>query len=123
MLENQFYKFIAGEIVSYLKDSSFKEGSRFNIILEQEEDVEKLYMALKEEDSSDDFKYPNTKEDYNSITLNINDKKVIVAATIDGITTNYFTRLRNLVNKGLNLSNYSIIFSVSSVEPSFTTIA
>lgn len=106
---NQFYKFIAGEIVSYLKNSSFKDASRFNISLEQEEDVENLYKALKEENSSV-FEYKNTKDDYKSITLNINDKKVIVAATIDGITTNYFTKLRNLVKKGQDLQNYSIIF-------------
>lgn len=113
MLE-EFYSYLANKVVNYFNSIEVKNGDRFDIQFESEDEVRALYEQIRTVTATNNFSYRATSDadEYNSYSFKISDIDVIVAATIDGIQPDYLTRLRNEVGCSENdkFNNTAIIF-------------
>lgn len=101
-MSKQFYNYLARSLHDFFVSRNIQQGDRFHIQFEKVEQVKNLYQSFREVDGSEDFFYSTDVGSYNTFTLPINDVKLIVAATIDGVSPDWLTHLRNQVNSNEN---------------------
>ena len=94
----QFYNYLARSLQDFFLSRNIQQGDKFHIQFEKVEQVENLYQSLRDVDGSEDFHYSTNVGSYNTFTLPVKDVKLIVAATIDGVSPDWLTHLRNQVN-------------------------
>ncbi len=95
-MSKQFYKYLSYRVIEHFDSSGIGYGEKFNITLETEEKVREFYKALKESSRSKNFNYNGV---YETFELTFGDTGLIVAATLDGVTEDYLTRLRNMISE------------------------
>ena len=93
-MSNQFYNYLTGCVIEYFERKELKDGDRFNITLETNEKVNDFYNSLKKSKLKKDFSY----ESYSTFSLSLNGIDLIVAATVNNVTEDYLTTLRNLIS-------------------------
>lgn len=97
---NQFYNYIANELVSYWRQENIKKGDRFFLRLDEKEEVLQLVEALKQSNLTQPFRYEHDLgEVYETFALDINDIKLVVAFTSDEVTIDYLALIRNEVSE------------------------
>ncbi|MCM1988833.1 DNA phosphorothioation-dependent restriction protein DptH [Oceanirhabdus seepicola] len=111
---NQFYNYLAKKVVKYFNDVEVKNGDKFEIQFEKEDEVKVLYEELKKVSEAQEFKYKAAENasEYVTYSIVVNGIKVIISATINNIKPDYLTRLRNEVG-GTNsdlFKNTAILF-------------
>lgn len=95
---DQFYNYLSKKILEYFNNRKLKNGDKFNIQFEKEEEVKSLYDALREESNNEEFTYKiSDNVTYKTYSVEMEEIKVIVSATIDNITPDFLIRLRNMV--------------------------
>jgi len=112
-MSNQFYSYLSKIILDYFETKGLKQGDKFNIEFEKEEQVIQLYEALEKNEKVEPFIYRiNDSVEYKSYCIVINGLRIIVAATINDITPDFLIRLRNLVGDESNpkFKNTAILF-------------
>lgn len=112
MLE-QFYSYLAKNIIKYFEYRKIKSGDKFNIQFEKDEEVKSMYEALKAESNNNPFIYNTTSESvYETYSIDINGTQVVVACTNKDTTDDFLIRLRNLIgNESSNeFKDSSILF-------------
>ena len=98
-MSRDFYKYIAARIVGFFKQESLNmhDGDRFCLKLDNFEMVSEVNDALKEETASHanqgSFKLFDAYETY---TIKLSEREIVVAAQIGGMTDDFFATLRNL---------------------------
>lgn len=96
---NQFYKFMAKKLVNFLEEQNLKGGERFFLQFDEEKNVKDFYMILGDLPEANEFIYAHEfGSPYKTFSLQIGNVRVIVAATIDGVTPDFLVTLRNLVS-------------------------
>ncbi|MBB5172442.1 DNA phosphorothioation-dependent restriction protein DptH [Texcoconibacillus texcoconensis] len=113
-MSNMFYKFIADQIIDYFTEYEVQAGDRFHVQFEHLNEVESLVLALdgcaKDSGLYLDFKWSNQGE-YESFSLKCGDCEVLIASTMDGVTADFLTTLRNKVGTDDPLfENKAILF-------------
>lgn len=100
-MSNEFYNYLAKKTIQYFNSIDIKNGDRFIVQFEKEDEVKSLYEEIKKETNYDEFSYiaKDGEEEYNTYSFLCNGINVIVAATINGIQSGYLTLLRNCVGK------------------------
>lgn len=93
MLE-QFYRYIAKKTVEYFTSIELKPGARFDIRFQNENQVRNLTEELKKLVQHEEFEYQSS---YKTFCIPCGDVKVIVASTLNAVTGDFLTRLRNQV--------------------------
>lgn len=99
-MSNIFYKLISDQIVSYFQNNSLNPGDKFHVQFEHLSEVEHLYKELKEVVAKKGFYNEfvwGEDEPYQSFSIRTNEVNVIVASTLNGVTPDFLTKLRNLV--------------------------
>lgn len=113
-MSKEFYNYLAKKVINYFNSVGIKNGDRFDIQFEREDEVKVLYEQIKNVVETNNFSYKAAEdsEEYTTISFKILDIDVIVAATIDGIQPDYLTTLRNEVadNRNDKFKNTAIIF-------------
>ncbi|WP_223881899.1 DNA phosphorothioation-dependent restriction protein DptH [Niallia endozanthoxylica] len=109
---NQFYNYMAKKLFTFLKDQQLEGGERYYLQFDEEKNVREFYSTLKGLPEAQAFQYQHELgSPYNTFYLQVNDVKVIVAATIDAITPDFLVTIRNLVSEQEEQwENTSIIF-------------
>lgn len=110
---DQFYSYLSKKIIGYFNNRELKNGDKFNIQFEKEEDVRSLYESIKNEGIVSEFIYKNNGTTiYKTYSMEVKGIKVIIAATIDNITPDFLIRLRNMVGDETQqgFENTSILF-------------
>lgn len=102
-MSNQFYNYLAEELIRYWKDEENKlmKGNRYFLRLDEPDEVLSIAMALKtvEADLVDDFEYVHEfGELYKTFALKFGDIKLVVAYTKEDVLTDYLALIRNLVS-------------------------
>ena len=113
-MSEQFYNYLAKKATEYFKAVGVKNGDRFDIQFEKEEDVKSLYAQIAQVVEIGKFTY-RTKPDadeYETYSFSVAGIDIIVAATINGIQPDYLTKLRNEVGGSENskFNNTAILF-------------
>lgn len=113
-MSKEFYNYLAKKVIGYFNTVGVKNGDRFDIQFEREDEVKELYEQIKNVVETYNFSYKAAEdaEEYTTISFKILNIDVIVAATIDGIQPDYLTTLRNEVaeNRNDKFENTAIIF-------------
>ena len=95
---DQFYSYLAKNVVKYFEHRKVKSGDKFNIQFEKEEEVKSMYDALQAESNSKPFVYSTVNgSKYETYSIDINGTEVVVACTNEETTDDFLIRLRNLV--------------------------
>lgn len=124
----EYYNYLAKKIVSYFEDTGDIEGYKYSVMFENNEQVAGLYQELSELEIARPFSYKNNGvEVYRSFYLEINGQKLIIAATIDKIKTDFLTTLRNSIgtdreefqDAGIFIVYDSNLDSISNATASF----
>ena len=94
----EYYNYLAKKIVNYFEETADIEGYKYSVMFENNDQVKELYEELKELPIAKHFSYKNNDiEVYRSFYLDFNGQKLIIAATIDHIKTDFLTTLRNSI--------------------------
>ena len=110
---DQFYNYLAKNIVKYFEYRKLKNGDKFNIQFEKEEEVKNMYEALKYESNNKPFIYnATTGSVYETYSIQIEETQIIVACTDKDTTDDFLIRLRNLIgNESVaEFKNSAILF-------------
>lgn len=109
---NQFYNYLSKKTIVYLEEVYVKNGDKFNIQFEKEEQVKGLYEELKRACKAQEFKYTASVDEYKTFSFNVDDIKVIVAATVNNVKPDFLTLLRNKTgsNEDYRFKNTAILF-------------
>lgn len=102
-MSNQFYNYLAEELILYWKDEENKlmKGNRYFLRLDEPNEVLSMAMALKtvEPDLVEDFEYVHEfGEPYQTFALKFGDLKLVVAYTKEDVLTDYLALIRNVVS-------------------------
>ncbi|MED3661195.1 hypothetical protein P4476_04760 [Ureibacillus terrenus] len=96
---NQFYEYMSNKLVEFLKGQKLEGGERFYLQFDYEQHVKEFYEALRSLPISEEFIYQHEHgTPYETFALNIDGIKVVIAATINGITPDFLVTLRNLAS-------------------------
>lgn len=94
-MSNQFYKYLSKRLLEFLETNLTKVGERYYLQLDEENQVEEFYEILKSDNRTEKFIYKHEKgEVYETIAININGIKLVVASTIN-TTSAYLVTIRN----------------------------
>ncbi|AWG26503.1 hypothetical protein FK004_15370 [Flavobacterium kingsejongi] len=97
---SQLYKYVSNLIIGYFKSQKIQPGDRFNLYLEDKENIEFLYESLEHTSTVTiqpfSYTHPEGGEAYTTCCLLIGDTKVIIASSTFA-SEDYFTMLRNKV--------------------------
>jgi DNA phosphorothioation-dependent restriction protein DptH len=97
---SQLYKYVSNLIIGYFKSQKIQPGDRFNLYLEDRENIDCLYESLEHNSivNIEQFSYthPEGGEAYTTFCLLIDGTKVIIASSAFA-SEDYFTMLRNKV--------------------------
>lgn len=121
-MSEKFYDYIAKRIVSYFEQEcdNLHDGDRFCFKLDNEKLVEKVNAALEKITREGEFQGTFSYLDsYKTFTLKLkNNKEVVIAAQIGGMTNDFFATLRNIpltINKNpILMITYAPIDTISS---------
>jgi len=97
---SQLYKYVSDLIIGYFISQKIQPGDRFNLYLEDKENIEFLYESLNHSSTVDiepfSYTHPEGGEAYTTFCLLIDNTKVIIASSTFA-SEDYFTMLRNKV--------------------------
>nr|WP_246869509.1 DNA phosphorothioation-dependent restriction protein DptH [Priestia megaterium] len=97
---NQFYKYMANKLLTFLETQHLEGGERFYLQFDDEANVRDFYFTLRSLPQSKEYPYQHKHGSlYITFCININEVKVVVAATIDDITPDYLVTIRNAVSE------------------------
>ena len=98
-MSRDFYKYIATRIVEFFRQESenMHNGDRFCLKLDNYEMVTEVNNALIEETASHSIQGTFALSDtYETYTIKLSDREIVVAAQIGDMTDDFFATLRNL---------------------------
>lgn len=114
---NQFYNFLSEKLVGFLKNEQLKGGERFFLQFDDEQSVYDFYSNLKGAAISEPFVYKHEHgSPYNTFCLNIEDIKLVVAATVNDVTPDFLVTLRNLVSDQEGQWQNTALLSISHLS-------
>ena len=94
----EYYNYLGKKIVNYFEETGDIEGYKYSVMFENNEQVRGLYQELSQLEIARPFIYKKDGEEvYRSFYLEVGGKKLIIAATIDNIKTDFLTTLRNSI--------------------------
>ncbi|MEO2077882.1 MAG: DNA phosphorothioation-dependent restriction protein DptH [Bacillus sp. (in: firmicutes)] len=97
-MSNLFYKYIGDRLTNYFNQTGIRSGDKFYFVSETEEQTKNLYDNLAENPNSIPFTYRHESgSEFRSFLISFGDKKLLIAATINGITPDFLVTIRNLV--------------------------
>lgn len=115
-MSNIFYKFLSERIISYFKLNEPAAGDKYQILLENEEQVKYLYNELKENKGSFEFYYRDDERGvvYPTYALGFGSVELIVAAAMERgpqpVHPDFLAMLRNKVGMDAGYENKAILF-------------
>lgn len=125
-MSNQFYKYLSNKLIDFFEKEGILRGSKFFVLFDEKERLIKFDNALKEIGKNksiySEFKFihPISKKEYNTYSLKINGKKVVIANSLNA-TSSFIVGLRNYVGDPIaDLEDSSLLIlyykSIDSIE-------
>lgn len=118
---NQFYKYLAENLINFFESNDLKSGDKFFINFEEQNQVSDFYNALKEKTPKNVFnpfkyRYSHKYPAYNTFCIDFNQTKLIV--TGPNVNVDFLVTLRNEVSKQDELLGYALLIIYSDIKDS-----
>lgn len=114
---NQFYNYMASKLIAFLKQEQVEPGQRYFLQFDQMENVEDFYHVLKNLPESEVFTYQHEQgSPYTTFSINVGDVRIVIAATIDGVTPDFLVTIRNQVSEQNNNWKNTALISMSHLS-------
>ena len=125
-MSNQFYEYLSNKLIDFFENEGILEGSKFFMLFEDKNKLRQFCYSLKETGENKSicsqfpFKHPQSNKEYNTYSLNINGKKLVIANSINA-SKGFLVTLRNCVGdqKGIFKGSALLILyheSIDSIE-------
>ncbi|MFF5996524.1 DNA phosphorothioation-dependent restriction protein DptH [Lysinibacillus sp. KU-BSD001] len=101
-MSNQFYNYIANELIAYWDQTEIQRGNRYFLRLDTLQEVLDMVTALKtvQPDKVSNFTYMHEQgAGYETFSLAFGDIKIVIANTDEVVKTDYLALIRNLVSE------------------------
>ncbi|WP_165763737.1 DNA phosphorothioation-dependent restriction protein DptH [Halalkalibacter urbisdiaboli] len=98
-MSNIFYKYLSEKILDYFRNKTLNPGDKYNIQFEQLKDVADLVVHLedlaKQEGIIETFIWD--EKSFSTFSIIFEGCKIIISSTVDKVTPDFLTTLRNMV--------------------------
>lgn len=123
-MSNTFYNLISNQVMEYFQHNPIRPGDKFHIQFEHPKDVELLYDSLKDlsnqKNIHQDFVW-EIQEPYKTFFMVTPKAEVLIASSLDGVTPDFLTKLRNSVGtEEQGFQNKAILFIHNTTLDSIT---
>ncbi len=116
-MSNQFYNYIADQILQHFSSSPLSAGDRFYLQLDQDEEIENLVDALQQKQNVQKFVYKHEfGEPYETFCIKIDSIRVVVAHTHGNIKPDFLVTLRNQVGEQQGVWKNTALLSIVSEQ-------
>ena len=116
-MSNQFYNYIADQILQHFSSSSLSAGDRFYLQLDQDEEIKKLVNSLQQKQNVQKFVYKHEfGEPYETFCIEIDNIRVVVAHTHGNIKPDFLVTLRNQVGEQQGVWKNTALLSIVSEQ-------
>lgn len=110
-MSNTFYKYLCDKIIDYFNNTKLEPSKKYNLSFDSEDKVIKMYEEFQNCNNVKAFEFQN----YKTIEIKFGEVQLLIGATVNGVTVDYLTKLRNLISENnINFKNKSILFIHSS---------
>ncbi|WP_280771826.1 DNA phosphorothioation-dependent restriction protein DptH [Salipaludibacillus daqingensis] len=115
-MSNPFFKYISEMLVRRFQ-GQINPGDRFYVQLDSKREVEGLINELEQLNSVENFEYKHeTGTTYQTFAINIDQVKLVVASTSEGVTPDFLVTLRNQVGDQLGVWENTALLSIVSEQ-------
>lgn len=113
-MSNQYYDFLTTRLVGWLDDQNINFGDRFYLLLNSMDEVNAFVETLKNTTNNNPLKFDMRDDGLNfeGLSLEIQDKKVIFVNTSDGVSQDFFVTLRNRVSDQQGIWQNTVLFFI-----------
>ncbi|MGD6943928.1 DNA phosphorothioation-dependent restriction protein DptH [Cytobacillus gottheilii] len=116
-MSNQFYNYIASLLSNFFEQEGIKNGDRFYLQLDNENDVMHLVSALQSIEGSEVFKYKHDLgEEYETFQIPYQNTRLVVAYTSKNVKPDFLVTLRNLVGEQKTVWEGTALLSIVSEQ-------
>ncbi|MCA0172965.1 DNA phosphorothioation-dependent restriction protein DptH [Bacillus sp. RAR_GA_16] len=116
-MSNQFYNYIADQILQHFSSSSLSAGERFYLQLDQDEEIKNLVNSLQQKQNVQKFIYKHEfGHPYETFCIEIDNIRVVVAHTHGNIKPDFLVTLRNQVGEQQGVWKNTALLSIVSEQ-------
>ena len=97
-MSNQYYNFLNKELVKYFKESHIESGDRYFLILNNNEELNKLKQSITLSKEQKVHKFVSNEFNFETIYYKLKDTKVIFIFANEGVTHDFLVTIRNKIS-------------------------
>lgn len=97
-MSNQYYNFLNKELIKYFKNSSIKAGDRYFLILNSDDEINKLKFSIEHSNKNTVQKFVSNEFDFKTIFYQMDSNKIIFIFANEGITHDFLVTIRNKIS-------------------------
>lgn len=97
-MSNQYYNFLNKELVKYFKESHIESGDRYYLILNNNEELNKIKHAITHSKEQSVDKFVSNEFEFETIFYKLKDTKVIFIFANEGVTHDFLVTIRNKIS-------------------------
>ncbi|UJF32662.1 DNA phosphorothioation-dependent restriction protein DptH [Paenibacillus hexagrammi] len=114
-MSNQFYSYITDLLLDFFKYSSIKQGDRFYLQVDKDEDVNHLVRRFNDMVGVQPFTYTHEQGTaYSTICFELQNVKLVIANTSNEVNPDFLVTLRNQVGEQQGEWSGAALFSIVS---------
>ena len=114
-MSNQFYNYIADQLLNYFKKMDIAPGERFYLQLDREQEISHLVKSLQQKQDTTKFIYKHEHgEPYDTFSIEIGYTRLVVAYTSKEVKPDFLVTLRNQVGEQTGVWNGTALLSIVS---------
>ncbi|MDW4069913.1 DUF87 domain-containing protein [Staphylococcus saprophyticus] len=120
-MSNQYYNFLNKELVKYFRESHIEFGDRYFLILNNDEELNKLKQAITFSKEQKAHTFISNEFNFETIFYKLKDTKVIFIFANDGVTHDFLVTIRNKISLQKNeWANSIAVFMIKEDLDSIT---
>lgn len=120
-MSNQYYKFLANQLLEYLDRTQLISGNRYYLILNSDQEINNLENEVSKINNDKVSKFTSLEFDYNTVAYNVNGINTILVFAKKDVTHDFLVTIRNKVSlQKAEWKNTAVVFVVKENLDSIT---
>lgn len=97
-MSNQYYKFLANQLLGYLDDTHLVEGNRYYLILNSEEEISNLEQEINNLNYSNISRFSSPEFNFSTASYHVEGIDTILVFAKQNVTHDFLVTIRNKVS-------------------------